>query len=445
MRYRWIEPTKGRHWRRWRIVIGVLVALVPLSYGGGSWVAHRFQWEADKGFEVVRERTQETAGRGSEAATGAEENALEKGRIEFEEAAGYIAEQQGLLERRATEQSLWQVARVETGIFPGDWVRIESHGSARLWLKGWGNLELSEGADCKLGNGKVELVEGTVRLRMPLSKKVFTVATAAGTVLGSHLDCSVSFFPYDPKVQVTVHSGQVTLRNEAGKVVLRAGVQASARPSEAPQPQGARPPEVMEQSLTGRVLEVKGTQLRVQTEGGLPVTLRVGAEKREGVWQVARVGKVLRTLRVGELVTLHYWSDAEDQWLTKVIPQPPPSPRPAEEPSTPMGEGELSGEVRSPTGQPLPEVEVVLHDAGGLLERAITDARGQFEMAHIPAGPYRLLARSPDGRFAASAKVQVVPNQTTAVLLHLEADAPRKAGEAAPGGMGMKPNGAGGH
>jgi hypothetical protein len=425
MRYRAMERAKERALFRWRIAIGLLAAMVPLSYGAGSWVARSFQREAEEAPEAGREEARETeAAAEPAAASPAKAAPVEKAKIQIEEAPGYVAELQGLLELRETEQDPWRVAGPGTGVFPGNWARIESGGSARLRFRGWGDLELSEGALVKLGVGQVELLEGTLRPRMVRSKEVFTVITAAGTVRGPSLNCTVSLLPYEPEVRVSVHSGRVTLRNEAGEVVLEAGVQASARAAQGPAPHGVRPPEALEQVLTGRVLEVQEGQLRLQTEGGAVVTFRVGAEKRDGVWRAARVGRALRSLRVGEPVELHYWTDDRGEWLAKVAPKPRPRPMEAEEPPSPSGEGEVSGEITGAAGQPLPGVEVELWDEGGVLERTTTDARGRFQMASIPAGPYRLLARSRDGRLSASVEVHVVPNRVTPASLHLEGALP---------------------
>lgn len=365
MRYRAGEQAEERALFRWRVAIGLLAATVPLSYGVGSCVAHSFQREAERGREVVQERAQETEPSfTSSSSPAAQAPPVEKAEIQIEEAAGYVAELQGLLELRETEQDPWRVVGLGAAVFPGNWVRVESEGSARLRFRNRGDLELLEGALVKLGTGKVELMEGTLRPRLVLSKEVFTVTTTAGTVLGPGLNCTISLSPYEPEVQVSVHSGRVTLRNGAGEVILEAGVQASARADQAPVPHGVRPPEALEQALTGRVLEVQGGQLRVQMEGGTVATFRVGAEKRGGVWRAARVRQALRSLRVGEPVALRYWSDDRGEWLAKVTPKPRPRAAEAEEPPGPSEEGKNPGEAVGPAGQPHPRVEMELQEEG---------------------------------------------------------------------------------
>lgn len=365
MRYQPGEQAREKALFRWRVAIGFLGAMVPLSYGVGSCVAHSFQREAEGRREVVQEKAQETepASEPSSSPT-AQAPPVEKAEIQIEEAAGYIAELRGLLELRETEQDPWQVVGLGAGVLPGNWLRVESEGSARLRFRNWGDLELSEGALVKLGTGKVELMEGTLRPRMVLSKEVFTVATTAGTVLGPGLDCTVSLSPYEPEVQVSVHSGRVNLRNGAGEVILEAGVQASSRADQAPVPHGVRPSEALEQALTGRVLEVQRGRLQVQMEGGTVATFRVGAEKRDGVWRPARVRQALRSLRVGEPVALRYWSDERGEWLAQVTPKPRPRAVEAEEPPGLSGEGEIAGEAMGPAGQPLPAGEVEPQDEG---------------------------------------------------------------------------------
>jgi translation initiation factor IF-1 len=244
-------------------------------------------------------------------------------------------------------------------------------------------------------------------------------------------------------VQVTVHGGRATLRNEAGEVALGAGVQASAEEPQPPVVHGVRPSGAMEETLAGRVLEVKGGTLRVQTEEGTVVTARVGAEGQGGVWYRARVGRSLRSLQVGDPVAIKFWSDARDQWLTAVNrrPRPQAAPVEAEEPPALAGEGQVSGQVTSATGQPLAGVEVELQDEGGVLERAITDDRGQFRMAHVPAGTYHLLATAPDGRQGQSADVQVDTNQTVAVPLTLPAAPSRTEPPEERGDTSKGPNG----
>lgn len=355
MRYRARGQAEERALFRWRVAIGLLAAMGPLSYGVGSCVAHRFQREAEEEQEAVQEKAQETEpGSAPWSSPVAQSSPVEKAEIQIEEAAGYVAELQGLLELRETEQDPWRVVGLGAAVFPGNWVRVESEGSARLRFRNQGDLELSEGALVKLGTGKVELMEGTLGPRMVLSKEVFAVTTTAGTVLGPGLNCTVSLSPYEPEVQVSVHRGQVTLRNGAGEVILEAGVQASAKADQAPVPHGVRPPEALEQALTGRVLEVQGGQLRIQMEGGTVATFRVGAEKRGRVWRPTRVRQALRSLRVGELVALQYWSDDRGEWLTKVTPKPRPRAVEAEEPPGLLEEGKNPGEVMGPSDQPLP-------------------------------------------------------------------------------------------
>ncbi|MCB1906016.1 MAG: FecR domain-containing protein [Rhodocyclaceae bacterium] len=161
-----------------------------------------------------------------------------------DEPAGQLINAEGLVERRATETSPWQVIEVPATLCAGDMIAVRPPGRAAVQLRDGSLLRLDENstlhvlAASRERQTELGLVEGFLHV-ITRMRKHFSVTTPFINALVEGTEFSVA--SRKRRAQVVVESGTVRTENAHGSVVLPAGAAIEAIADAGPRQIEVRP------------------------------------------------------------------------------------------------------------------------------------------------------------------------------------------------------------